>query len=103
MISALTHQGLACCHQQGEGCRDPGCQDCPCWGRYGLWAGLSATTFDKQARSLLDTLAEHLRESVTRSPLSHIRGWRATTSRGRDGVTQPRACLVEEDRFDPAS
>ena len=57
---------------------------------------LSATTFNKQARTLLDTRTEHLRESVTRSPLSHITGRPATACQGRIGVARPRAPLVEQ-------
>ena len=37
----------------------------PWWIRYELKAALSATTFNKHARSRLDIRTEHLRESVT--------------------------------------
>ena len=63
MISALTHQGLAC-HRLREASWHGAVEEHPWWSTYELSAVLGATTFNKQARSGLDTRTEHLRESV---------------------------------------
>ena len=64
MISALTHQGLACHHLRGASWHGA-VGEHPWWSRYERQAALSATTFSKQTRSGLYTRTEHLRESVT--------------------------------------
>ena len=70
----------------------------PWWSRYELEGVLSARILNSQNQAMLGIQIKHLRESVTRSPLSHIRGWPATACEGRAAVIRPRAPLVEQVR-----
>ena len=68
----------------------------PWWSRYELEGVLSARILNSQNQAMLGIQIKHLRESVTRSPLSHIRGWPATACEGRGAMLRPTAPLVEQ-------